>query len=178
LPTWAKGVIAVGGALVGYLLVNKIIKDIKNKKSIKEQMESVKNASNELQNIVKSGTKPSYADSQYSSWSDSLQKAFAGCDWEQPLFPTGVNVGYTFGLTGWSGSGAKLANVVLKLKNDADFLKLITVYGVRTYDQCGFPPISGDFTGNLYSAVADELSDAEINALNKYLAKQKINYTF
>ena len=178
LPAWAKGVLAVGGALVGYLIVNKVMKDAKNMKNIKEQMASVNDAGTELQNIIKTGIRRSYADSQFSSWADSIQKAFSGCDWEQPLFPAGFNAQLTFGLTGWSGSGSKLANIVLKLKNDADFLKLITTYKVRTYDQCGFPPFAGDFTGNLYSAVADELNDSEINALNNYLKKQKINYTF
>jgi hypothetical protein len=56
--------------------------------------------------------------------------------------------------------------------------KLVAVYGIRSYDQCGTWPFSGEFSGSLPSAVADELSEGEITTLNNYLKAQGITYRF
>ena len=75
-----------------------------------------------------------------------------------------------------SYSGEYLYKIILQLKNNVDFLKLQTAFGVRTYDQCGI--FNGDFTGNLTQAVNDELTASEIAELNKQLTKKGIVYRF
>jgi hypothetical protein len=67
--------------------------------------------------------------------------------------------------------------IISKFKNDLDFLKLSTAWGVRTYDQCGWG------TGNvenatLSKAISDELNEGEISKINGALAKQGIKYRF
>ena len=98
-----------------------------------------------------------YPESQYKGWANQLAIEFAGCD------PTNASFGI-------------LINIIYKLKNDVDFLKLCTSYDIRTYDQCGL--WNGDFKGNLYEAVKDEFNNDDIIKLNKALRGQKITYQF
>jgi len=153
LPPIAKGIIAVGGSVAGYFLIRKILKRQPGK-------ESVKDAEDELSN---SAQNPTYSDVQYSSWSDRIANEFAGCD------PT-----TTASIDGFSMSGRTVNNIFKVLNNNADFLKLIIAYGVRTYDQCG---LFVNFTGNLYSAINDELTASEINKLNTTLKSKGIVYS-
>jgi hypothetical protein len=99
------------------------------------------------------------------AWADSIQKQFDGCD---------MSVGA--GGAVLTSSGQVLNDICIKLQNDADFLKLVAAYGVRTYDQCGY--FTGDFTGSLYQAVTDELSTSEVDAINKVLVKHNVTYRF
>ncbi len=178
LPNWSKGVIAVGGLTALYFAVTATLRRIKKGEENKKSREIINKVEDDIAKLQSSGMKLSYNNSQYNLWADSIAKTFSGCDWEQPIFPTGMTPWIPIGFTGWSGSGAKLANIMLKIKNDLDFAKLVSVYGIRTYDQCGTWPFAGDFTGSLPSAVADELNDSEIATINKYLKDNKITYQF
>lgn len=176
LPSWAKGVVIVAGVgLFAYAGI-KLAKVIFPSDAKKKQKESVDKVKKDIAALAKQGIKPTYNESQYIQWADSLAAQFEGCDFGQPLFPAGMNAWLPVGFTGWSASGAKLANIALKIKNDMDFAKLVSAYGVRTHDQCGY--LTGNFTGSLPSAVSDELSQSEINTINKYLKAQKITYQF
>jgi hypothetical protein len=109
---------------------------------------------------------PTFTDSQYGIWADSIQQQFAGCD-------------YSIALPGQlTGSGKVLNNILKQLNNDADFAKLVIKYGVREYDQCGVWPMSGNFRGNLNQAVTDELASSEISMVNSTLASRNIKYRF
>jgi len=107
---------------------------------------------------------PTYADTQFGVWSDRIQEAFDGCD-------------ATFA-TPWSlsSSGKVLNNILKLLNNDADFAKLVIIYGVREYDKCG--PFTGNFRGNLNQAVTDELGEWEIKQINETLESRGIKYRF
>ena len=171
LPTWAKGVIAVGGLAIVYFTTRSILRGIKEKKSAKDQKETVTTQEKELRNLLNTGTRLSYPDGQYNSWADAIKNQFEGCDSGQNIFSKDVPlIGY------WSGSGNKMKDIVNQLKNNADFLKLVNAWGVRTYDQCGWG--TGDVSGNLYNAVSDELDRGEIIALNNILKKKGITYQF
>ena len=178
LPNWSKGVIAVGGLAAAYFAITATLKRIKKAEENKKNREIIEKVDDDIKVLQQKGMTLTYNNSQYNLWADTIAKTFSGCDWEQPLFPTGMTVWIPIGFTGWSGSGAKLANIMLKIKNDLDFAKLVSAYGVRTYDQCGFQPFAGDFTGSLPSAVADELSEGEISTINNYLKSQGITYRF
>lgn len=171
LPTWAKGVIAVGGVAIVYFTARAIIKKIGKGKSLQEQKQTVTQQNNELRNLQNTGQRASFAESQYKAWADAIQNQFDGCDFGQNIFSADVPlIGY------WSGSGKKVRDIVNQLKNNVDFLKLVSAWGVRTYDQCGWG--TGDVSGNLYNAINDELDRGEVMGLNNILKKKGITYQF
>lgn len=155
LPTWAKGAIAVGGVAIVYFTARAIVKKIIGNKGTKQQRATIQDVKNELQQTQNQGVKPTLNDSQFKSMADSIQNAFEGCD---PL-ETSQNT---------------VNRAVKQLKNNADWLKLVEAYGVRTHDQCGWG--TGDFTGNLYAAIEDELDSAEKSYVNKLLSERGITY--
>ena len=172
LPTWAKGVVAVGGLAAIYFGVRGFLNKIKADAAMRDQIKTQQNQENELQQNIDNGVRPSYNQSQYEQWADEIQNQFDGCDVSIRL-PFDPRI---FGNTNWSGSGAKLATIVLELKNNSDFLALSTSWGSsRSY---GSWYTCGSFTGNLSQAVTDELAQDEINALNNYLVSKGITYKF
>jgi hypothetical protein len=172
LPTWAKGVVAVGGLAAVYFGVRSFLNKLKADANMKDQLATQQSQENQLQDNIDNGIRPTYDVSQYRQWADELQSQFDGCDWvpKVPLIPANF-----LGLTNWSGSGSKVGAILFHLKNDSDFLSLSTSWGAsRTYDQCGY--FTGDFSGNLAQAITDELDQEEINALNNYLLSKGITY--
>ena len=173
LPTWAKGIIAVGGLAIIYFTGKGIIKRLARAKESQDSKESVKDASNDRASLLRKGLKPSFPPTQYKGWANAIEQSFEGCDpfgnvtWgaDSPL----GTVSY------WSKSGYNVAKIFAQLKNDVDFLTLVLAWGVRTYDECGI------LTGNvedvdLFKAIDHELTDAERRDLNKILAKKGITY--
>ena len=61
LPSWAKGVVVVGGLVVGYLAVTSILKSIKAKKNKEESLAEVNNANSELNTQIQTGKGPTIA---------------------------------------------------------------------------------------------------------------------
>ncbi len=167
LPTWAKGVIAVGGIAIVYFTAKSVFKQIKQKAELEKERKTQIEYKNDLASLKKRGIIPSYTSSQYKSWADKIEKQFSGSD-------TTFIAHYVAG--GWSGSGGTLKDIIVQFKNDADFASFVDAYGIRTYDQAGW--FTGNFTGNIFQAVQDELSRNEIEVLNDYLTKQKITYKF
>jgi hypothetical protein len=168
LPTWAKGIIAVGGVAIVYFTSKSIIKRIREAKVKKEAEKATVQQSSEIKDLENAGQKASYPDSQYKSWADGIVNQFSGCDFAIENFALS-NLFASY-------SGQYLYNILQKLNNNVDFLKLQTAFGVRTYDQCGV--FNGDFTGNLTQAVNDEFSASEIEECNKLFAKKGIIYRF
>ena len=168
LPSWAKGIVVIGGIAIVYFTSKSIIKRIRASNDTKEERKTIDEQKNETQVLIDSGVKPTFSESQYRQWADALQKQFDGCD---PSLSVAWLSSYMM-----SSSGAYLGNIVMQFKNDVDFLKLNTAYGIRTYDQCGWG--TGDFTGTLPQAVRDELDGDEIKNINKELAKRGITYKF
>jgi len=174
LPSWAKGIVAVGGIAIGYFGIRSFINKIKEDAAKKNQVKTQTEQKDELEQNIQNGIKPTFATSQYNQWADELQAQFDGCDFQ--LHIPNVDPRIIFN-NNWSGSGQKLANIIIQFKNDSDFLALSTSWGAsRTYDQCGWG--TGNFEGNLSQAVTDELDQSEIQAINEYLATQKITYRF
>ena len=169
LPPWAKGVIVVGGAAVVYFTATRIFRNIKNARNKRDAKKTQSEVKSELAQLQQQGIKKSYPDSQYNAWADKIEKQFDGIDWKQNWFDKDVPI-----IGQWSGSGKSVAEIFKQLKNNTDLLALVAAYGVRTYDQAGV--FTGDFTGNLYQAIQDELDKGEIDALNALLKKKGITY--
>ena len=155
LPPWAKGVVVVGSlGLVG-AIIYQVYSRIKKDAGKKQAEQAVKETEKELKDEIKNGVKPTISTSQADAWAGQIQKAFDGCD------PAETSKGV-------------VAQAFLGLKNNADFLLLVSRYGVRKHDQCGW--FTGDFEGDLYQAIVDELTNNERNFLNDILAKKGITY--
>jgi hypothetical protein len=168
LPSWAKGVVVVGGLGITYFAVRAFLNRVKAQAQQKKDNATVIQQQNEAKALEQTGMKPSYPDSQYKAWGDAIQKQFDGCDFSFGNFVL-PNIFASY-------SGYKVYQILDKLKNNLDFLKLSSAYGVRTYDQCGWG--TGNFTGSLASAISDELTESEVTELNKLLAKKGITYRF
>lgn len=156
LPTYAKGIIAVflvgaGGFAVwkGYKYIVKIM-DTSGERAENSETKD------QISKLKKDGMKPSYSDAQYAQWANQLKEAFAGC----------------------GTSNGTWANIYGKLKNDLDVLLLNKAYGTRKFDSCNWEFDFGDFEGTLSQALVHELSDAELQMLNKSLAAKKITASY
>jgi hypothetical protein len=175
LPSWAKGIVAIGGIAIVYFTTKSIIKRLRIHSEGKKDRETLQTQETEIKNIQQGGAKATYFDSQYKTWATQLKEQYDGCDgsFGRPILQF-IPPDWLFG-TMWSNSGSATANIFMKLKNDVDYLKLSTAYGISTYDKCGL--FNGDFTGNLQSSIIDELDENERNSLNKILMKNGITYT-
>ena len=173
LPPWAKGVSVLAILGITYLLGTQIIKYVKKDVDKKKAEADIKEVKNEIKDLEKAGEKLSYAKSQYSAWASQIQNQFDGCDISPAtlLFPASI-----LGNKNMSNSGVLFGNLLWRLKNNLDFLALVDAYGVRTYDKCGL--WNGDFSGNLYQAVSDELDTSELIVINKLLSSKNIKYKF
>jgi hypothetical protein len=157
LPSWAKGIVVVGGIAIIYITAKQLVSKIKEQSQFKKQRQGLDNQRTELKDMLVTGARLSYAQSQYKTWATQIASEFAGCD---PL----------------NSSYGKFANIMYKLKNNADYLALSTAFDIQEYDQCGI--FNGNFKGNLQEAVNDEFDVNEVNRLNNELAKQGITYRF
>lgn len=175
LPPWAKGVIIVGSAAVVVYTTHAIVKGINDRKKKMDAQAQLVQYVKDLNDLIKQGVNPTYQESQYNIWADKIESQFAGCDPSLPTCPGGITgIG---GSLSYSDSGYVVKNIVLQLKNDADFLCLQAAFKTRTYDACGI------WTGNvgpvtLSGAIVDELNECEVKGLNDLLASQQITYKF
>lgn len=126
---------------------------------------TVTSAQTELTTLASQGINPSYPKEAYGGMANDLQTTFTGCglDWSGVVVPT-----------------------FQKMKNDADVYALISNYGVRTFDECGW----GSFTGDLHAAlvyktggviltvpnITDIFTVASIENINKILEQNGIKY--
>jgi hypothetical protein len=163
LPNWAKGVVVVGLLGVTYIVGSQVLSAIRRKKDEKKQLEEINVASNDLNALSRAGVKPTLSNSAYEAISAAIIDAVNGC----------------------GTSMAKILSQFEKMKNDADVLMLIKVFGLRKKQRCVFsddpredfwssqtPPMS--LTAHLQS----DLSVSDINEINKTLSKKGIKYQF
>jgi len=176
LPSWAKGVVVIGGIAIVYFTAKSILKRVKLTAETKKEREAIKTQEDEIKNEQNTGAKATFPESQYKTWATQIKNQYDGCDgsFGRPILQF-IPPTWMFN-TMWSNSGALTANIFFKLKNNVDFLKLSTAFGVATYDQCGLSWMTGNFTGNLQSAIVDELDENERKALNDILKKNGITY--
>jgi hypothetical protein len=155
IPGWAKGIIYIIViallAFIGYKLFKKYFSEegVSGREDVKDTQE-------DLNDLIKKGVKPTYKQSQYSSWAATLKEAFDGCGtdngaWER-IFPL--------------------------MKNDADVLALNATFGQRVIDGCNWQGDFGEKTHTLPQAIQSELSSGEIKELNNMLVKNRIKFQY
>ncbi len=156
LPGWGKGLVVIGtlGALTAaYFAGRGIYNSIKDKIAAGKAGATVKDATTQLVVLATAGVLPSYADTQYKIWADAMDSCYQG--W-------GTCTGDT---------------IFVNLKNDADILKLIQAFGVRTISSGKWNP-EPDFMGDLPGVIRNELSGSDIDSINQSLAEKGITYKF
>lgn len=163
LPSWAKGIVVVGGIAIGYIAVTSIINAIRGKAQKEKQEQEVNNAKSELQKEINSGNKPTLSRSTLEAMSNAVVSASNDCGTKNNL----------------------LLSQFDNLKNQADMLLFIDVFGLRKKTRC---PFSDDTRENFMSSqtppmslsaiVSSELSSSQINSLNNKLTSKGISYKF
>ena len=149
LPTWAKGVIAtigVGTIVVSGFLIYRGVKNIVTKSGSSPQQ-----AGDDLVVLKKQGVAPSYPDSQYAVWSEKLAYSLSYNTDEDAVY-----------------------RIMGFMKNDADVLKLIEVFGSREVE--GFPFIFQKAT--LSEAITQAMNSTEIGKINDILKSKRIKFLF
>lgn len=152
LPQWAKGVIAVavvgGAAYIGYKIYKKISKIATPDDFDKE----IKNISDDVKTLEKSGQKATLSNSQIAGLANSIQTA----------------------LNGMTEDEAAVYRAFSSVKTDIDVLNLIKAYGVS---RVGYY-VWSYFTGTLPATLTHLFDKKEIKALNDILSRKGIKYTF
>jgi hypothetical protein len=165
LPGWAKGTLAVGGLIVVGFAAYTIYKNAVKKRDLKQAQKLSQDASKEVADLGKQGIVPSYGQSQYESYALKLVLAMDGCGTDEQ----------------------SIYNVFEAMKNKADVLKLISVFGVRFYQPCAATsPISyakwlydnESFGGGISSWLEYDLTNSEILKINGILSKKGIDFKF
>lgn len=122
LPTWAKGVVAVIGiatiAGVGFVLYRTIKKTVEGIKEGKEERDFQKETQQELDVLLETGQQPTLSDSQAISLANMVEASLSGCE-----------------LSGTEELVSK--EILAKVNNQADWLKLQKTFGIRNIDNCG-----------------------------------------
>lgn len=163
LPNWAKGVVVVGGLTVTYIFLSQIVSKIRQKNEQKKQLEEISGANQDLENLSKKGIYATMNKSAFEAMSAAIIDAVSGCGTDK----------------------SKINSQFQKLNNDADILAFVSVFGLRKKQRCLFsddpredffsnttPPLS--LTAHLQS----DLTDSEINEINKILSSRGITYQF
>jgi hypothetical protein len=163
LPTWARGIVVVGGLVVGYIAVNAIIKKINQNKVDAAAQQEINTASGDLNSVIAGGTNPTLNNSELEAMSSAIIESSNGCG-------TDTNMMY---------------NTFSKIKNDADILSFIKVFGLRKKTRC---PFTNDTMESFWSSyttpmslsamVNSELDTTEIQKINDGFLAKGMKYQF
>ncbi len=163
LPSWAKGVVVVGGLVVGYLAVTSILKSIKAKKNKEESLAEVNNANSELNTQIKTGKGPTIARSTAEVMANAIVSASNDCGTNEKQIYAQFD----------------------KVNNTADILLFVDVFGLRKKVRCPFTddPRESFFSANtppmsLSAMINSELDATQIATINNKLASKGITYKF
>lgn len=155
LPTWAKGVIFVGGAVVLVALGLTVKNMIKKAKGGKD----TKSFKDDASKLEAQGMKASYSDSQY--------QAFANQIYESVRYAVGDDY-------------PKVVQIMTSMNNDLDVAKLTMAYGKRQRYNFGIPV--GDEL-DLFSTITTELGNefgglysGKVKQINENWSKKGITY--
>lgn len=149
LPTWGKGVLAAGAAFGAY----KIYKAVEAAAKARKEREEQAAVNKELKTSLKKYP-ATYGESQYLTWSNSLQAYMVG--------------------SGTDKNG--IMAIMNKLKNDSDFLLLKKAFGLRTYHYAIWN--YGKKTLGAWLAIEDSWMEDLVEDINAVLRKKGIKYRF
>lgn len=164
LPTWAKGVVAVGGlgaiAWTGYT----IYKNAQKKKDEAEAKKQSDTAQSEVKILEQQGQTATHSDSEFEAFSQDLVQAMNSCGTDEDM----------------------VYGVFKQMKNGLDIRKLVSIFGVRYYTPCSATsPISytkwlwddKSFGGGISAWLGYDLTSAEIDKVNSILTANGIDYS-
>jgi hypothetical protein len=164
LPSWAKGIVVVGSLAMGYAVVTSIMNKIKAASDRAKQEKELNTADAELKNEERAGRGQTLSNSTLEAMSTSIVEASNDCGTEDDLFLSQFD----------------------KVKNQADMLAFIKVFGLRQKIRCPYTSDSRVDTWCWYGCltqpmslslmVASELSQGQIDKINKKLAAKGITY--
>jgi hypothetical protein len=157
LPSWAKGVVVVGGIAIIYFTTKSIIKSVANASKMQDAKREADEAKDELYRLAQQGIRPTLSQSQLEGMCQELISAFDGCGTDE---------------------GA-VKRVFQKIKNDADVLSLIATYGARSYDDCNITEGLGNTTSSLSKALTNEMNSSDVKTnVNDVLQQRGVKYRF
>jgi len=145
LPTWAKGIIAVGALGILSFTAFKIYKKIVDQKSESEEKDVIKDIKDEERLLVQQGLKQTFNDSVYESSANFIFQKLDGC--ETPSSELQV-----------------MSEVLRVCQNKLDWTKLVRAFGTRAVDNCGIG--TGDTDYSLPTLLKDQLDSTEIGGVN------------
>ncbi len=155
LPTWAKGVVVVGGTAISAIILFTVYNNVKKTINRKKLNQIATDAGKDLQKLSQQGIRPTITQTQAQTYSATLVSAFDECGTDEDA----------------------VYRVMSLLKNDADMLFLIKVYGLRQFKGC-FSSYFSNEDLSLPAAISYEMSSSEVSKLNAILQKTGINYKF
>jgi hypothetical protein len=165
LPTWAKGVIAVGGIAIIALTARGIVARIRQRKDIEKNLQESNTASDEVKQLENQGIKPTLTNSEFQGIINGLKDAMNGCGTDEE----------------------RIYDQFRKLKNEADVKKLISLWQVQYYQPCAADqPISyskwlwndKSFGGSISEWLNYDMNTTEIKKINSILESKGIKHRF
>lgn len=159
LPSWAKGIVVVGGVVVLSYITLKVYKKVFPSEQEKKNKELAKNIDAEIKKAESLGQRPSFNDANYTTFANSLYEAMR--------YAVGDNYG-------------KVVEIMKQMKNDLDVSKLIKAFGTRQNYIFGIP--KGE-PADLFAWINEELGSEylgvtsyRVTDINKDWAKKGISY--
>jgi hypothetical protein len=164
-PPFAKNVMTAGAVILAVGGTYLIYRSIKKQNDIAKANKAGQAAADELENLRRSGIYPTLSDTTLENFAAQLVAAMNGCGTDED----------------------GIFSVFSSLRNTADLLRLIQLFGVRFYEPCAASsPISylhwqfddEAFGGDLPTWLAFDLSASDIEAINDILAGNGITIQF
>ena len=160
-PSAVKVIVVAGLGLLGY----SVYRTFKRDQDEKNASQAAAAAKSELQALAAQGIYPSYNDSQYEIYVNTLVQSMGGC---------GTDEGMIYQVFG-------------SMRNAADIRKLIIAFGVQYYQPCVWTsPVSyavwqvndKAYGGDIATWLSYDLGDSEIAKVNSILRTNGIDLQF
>jgi len=160
-PPAVKIIVVAGMGLLGY----SVYQAVKRKQEEKKAAEAAAVAARELAALAAGGVYPSYGDSQFYVFINTLVQSMTGCGTDE----------------------ATIYQVFRQIRNEADIRRLIQLFGVQYYQPCVWTsPVSyavwqvndRAYGGDLATWLSYDLGQTEISNINSILKGNGLNFQF
>ncbi len=160
-PPAVKVIVVAGVGLLGY----SIYRAIKRKQDEQKAAAAAAAAARELAALAAQGVYPSFGDSQFYVFVNTLVQAMTGCGTDETM----------------------IYQVFRQIKNEADIRRLIQLFGVQYYQPCVWTsPVSyavwqandKAYGGDLATWLSYDLGQTEISNINSILKGNGLSFQF
>lgn len=159
LPPWAKGVVVVGGTAIVIMVGSRIYRNLFPTDAQKKNKELAKNVDSEIIALSRNGIKPSFSDSNYNTFANTIYNGMR--------FAVGDDY-------------STVTDTLMKMKNDLDVAKLVKAFGQRQNFAFGIPVGSPmDLMTFVQNELGNEfggLTNYRVKRINEDWKKKGINY--